>query len=261
MWKFIENIGDKTIISIQSSFKLFYFIVLSFLHLVRPASYHPSFWMELVSHIYFTSIKLLPFFVMMAFLFGNVMIGIFIVVATKFNLFLQTGSIITTIIVGEFSPFFTAILLSLRSSTALNAKIALMKINNELEINNDDKVVFIDKLFLPYIVNGIISSLFLSIVFAVVMISSGYIFVLFYLNMDFYSYFFIIFDALEVREVLTLLIKSMVFGFFIMVIPIYSALQTTNSVEEIHISVLNGIGKLFLTLFVVEVLSLVLQSF
>jgi phospholipid/cholesterol/gamma-HCH transport system permease protein len=260
VWRFIESIGDKTLTFFQSSLNLLQFIALTLLYLVRPSSYHQSMRMMLVEQIYITAIKLLPFFLSMAFLFGSVIIGIIVILATKFNLLLQTGSIITTFVIGEFAPFFTALLLSLRASSVVNTDIALMKINNELERLEIDGTDIIDTIFLPRIISGIISSLFLSIVFASVMIVSGYIFVLLYSNMDFYSYFFLIFEALEIKDIVVLFIKSIVFGFFIMIIPIYTALQTTNSTSAVAISALNGMVRLFITLFFIEVLSLVLQS-
>ena len=260
MLKYIESIGDKTITSLHSFFDILRFTSLTLIHLVLPSSYHPAMRMVLVKQIYFTAITLLPLFLTMAFLFGSVIIGIIIILATKFNLLLETGSIITTFVIGEFAPFFTALLISLRSSTAVNTEIAVMKVNNELSTLESYGVDLIDYLFLPRIISGIVSALFLSIVFAVVMILSGYLFVLFYLNMDLYSYIFIIVDALEIKDVMILFIKSIAFGFFTMLIPIYSALQTANFNSAIPISVLNGMVKLFITLFFIEVLSLVLQS-
>jgi len=258
--RFIERVGEKTISSLFSFYDLLRFTSLSLIHLVLPSSYHPAMRMVLVKQIYFTAITLLPLFLTMAFLFGSVIIGVIIVLATKFNLLLETGSIITTFVIGEFAPFFTALLISLRSSTAVNTEIAVMKVNNELNTLESYGINLINYLFLPRIISGIVSSLFLSIVFAVIMILSGYLVVLFYLNMDLYSYAFLIVDALEIKDVVILFIKSSAFGFFTMIIPIYSALQTANSNSAIPISVLNGMVKLFITIFFIEVLSLVLQS-
>jgi len=51
----------------------------------------------------------------------------------------------------------------------------------------------------------------------------------------------------------------MAFGFVVMLIPIYSGLKATSAYTAIPISVLNGMVKLFIALFFIEVLSLLLQ--
>ncbi len=258
--KFVESVGDKTINSLYSIYEALKFSFLCLVHLLNPYSYNSAMRMVLVKQIYFTAVTILPLFIIMAFIFGSVIIGIVIVIATKLNLQLQTGSIIVTFVVNEFAPFFTALLIALRSGTAVNTEIAVMKVNNELNTLEGYKIDIIDYLFLPRIISGIVSSVFLSFIFASIMIMSGYLFTLFYLNMDLHAYSSLILDAIEVRNIIILLLKSVAFGFFIMLIPIYSGLKTAHTNVAIPISVLNGMVKLFIAIFFIEVLSLVLQS-
>jgi len=79
------------------------------------------------------------------------------------------------------------------------------------------------------------------------------------MNMDFHTYKFLLISAIEVKDIVVLLVKSIAFGFVTMLIPIYSGLKTGSSYTAIPISVLNGMVKLFIALFFIEVLSLVLQ--
>ncbi len=78
--------------------------------------------------------------------------------------------------------------------------------------------------------------------------------------MDFHTYKYLLINAIEVKDLVILLVKSMAFGFVTMLIPIYSGLKTTSAYTAIPISVLNGMVKLFVALFFIEVLSLLLQS-
>jgi len=151
-------------------------------------------------------------------------------------------------------------LISLRSGTAINTEIAVMNVNKELNTLREYKIDLIDYLFLPRIISGMISVTSLSIVFAIIMLSSGYLFTLFYMNMDLYTYKNLLFGAVEVKDVVVLVLKGLAFGFVITLIPIYSGLKTTNSYTAIPISVLNGMVKLFIAIFLIEVLSLVIQS-
>ena len=63
-----------------------------------------------------------------------------------------------------------------------------------------------------------------------------------------------------VNDLLVLLFKGVSFGVVIMLIPIYSGLKTQNSYSNIPISVLNGMVKLFVYIFFIEVVSLLIQA-
>jgi len=229
-------------------------------HLINPKSYNSAMRMVLTKQIYFTAVGIIPLFIMMAFLFGSIIIGVVISLATQYNLQDKIGSIIITFVIDEFSPFFTALLISLRSGTAINTEIAVMNVNKELNTLKTYNIDLIDYLFLPRIISGIISVTSLSILFAFIMLSSGYLYTLFFMNMDFHSYKLLLISAIEVKDIVLLLLKSIAFGFVTMLIPIYSGLKTANSYTAIPISVLNGMVKLFIALFFIEVLSLLLQS-
>ena len=260
MIRFIENIGEKTINSLSSFNEAFKFAFICLGHMLQPKSYNPAMRMVLTKQIYFTAVTIIPLFMMMAFIFGSIIIGVVISLATEYSLQDKIGSIIITFVLDEFSPFFTALLISLRSGTAVNTEIAVMNVNKELNTLRAYNINLIDYLFLPRIISGIVSVTSLSILFAIIMLSSGYIFTLFYMNMDLHTYKYLLLDAIEVKDIVVLLLKSIAFGFVIMLIPIYSGLKTANAYTAIPISVLNGMVKLFIAIFFIEVLSLVIQS-
>jgi len=260
MIKFIENIGDKTINIFHSIYEALKFTFLCLIHMINPKSYNPAMRMVLIKQIYFTAVTILPLFIVMASIFGSIIIGIVIVVATQYALQDKIGSIIVTFVINEFSPFFTALLISLRSSTAVNTEIAIMNVNKELNTLQEYDIDLIDYLFLPRIISGVISVTFLSILFALIMLSSGYLFTLFYMGMDLHIYTSLLLNAVEIKDLIVMLLKSIAFGFVIMLIPIYSGFHTGNSYSAIPISVLNGMVRLFIAIFFIEVLALLLQS-
>jgi phospholipid/cholesterol/gamma-HCH transport system permease protein len=195
----------------------------------------------------------------MAFLFGSIIIGVVIYLATEYSLQSEIGSIIITFVIDEFAPFFTTLLISLRSGAAVNTEIAVMNVNRELNTLREYKIDLIDYLFLPRIISGIFSIISLSIIFAIIMLSSGYMFTFLYMNMDFNTYRYLLLNAIELSDIVTLVVKSFAFGFIVMLIPIYSGLKTEGRYTAIPISVLNGMVRLFIALFSIEVLSLIIQ--
>lgn len=258
---FIEKLGEKTIQIFLSMLEMIRFILLILLHLISPKSYNPAMRMVLTKQIYFTAIGIIPVFTLLAFLFGSVIIGVVISLSTEYALQAEIGSIIITFVIDEFAPFFTALLISLRSGAAINTEIAIMNVNKELNTLKEYKIDLIDYLFLPRIISGVISVTSLSILFAIIMLGSGYVFTLFYMNMDFNTYKYLLLNAIEVSDLATLLLKSFAYGFVIMLIPIYSGLKTHNYSTAIPISVLNGMVRLFIAVFFIEVLSLIIQYF
>ncbi len=257
--KFVENIGTVSIRTAWSIYEAVRFAVICIAHMLRPKSYNPAMIMVLTKQIYFTAVEIIPFFIFLAILFGSIIIGFVVALAFDYSLQDRIGSIIVNFTLDEFAPFFTALLISLRSSTAVNTEIAVMKVNHELSTLEHFKIDLIDYLFIPRIFAGIISVTSLSLIFAIIMLSSGYIFTLFYLGMDLNSYIKMLISSIEVKDLVVLVSKSAAFGFVIMLIPIYSGLKTMQSYSAIPISVLNGMVKLFIAIFVIEVLSLLLQ--
>lgn len=256
---FIEKLGDRTITTFRSLFEVVQFILLVLLHLANPKSYNPAMRMVLTKQIYFTAIGIIPLFITMALLFGSVIIGVIIYLATAYSLQSEIGSIIITFVIDEFAPFFTALLISLRSGAAVNTEIAIMSVNRELHTLQEYKIDIIDYLFLPRIISGVISVISLSILFALIMLGSGYLFTFFYMHMDFNTYKYLLLGAIDLRDIVTLIVKSLAFGFVIMLIPIYSGLHTKREYTAVPISVLNGMIRLFIAIFLIEVLSLIIQ--
>ena len=256
----LQSIGERTIRSTYSLYEVVEFIFVCIIHMLNPNSYNPAMRMVLVKQIYFTAVGILPLFISMAVLFGSIIIGVVILLATEFSLQDNIGSIIITFVINEFSPFFTALLISLRSGAAVNTEIAVMNVNKELETLRAYDINLIDYLFLPRIISGMISVTALSIIFAIIMLSSGYLFTLLYMGMDFYTYSQLLINAIEINDLLILLFKGVSFGMLIMLIPIYSGLKTENSYTSIPVSVLNGMVKLFISIFFIEVVSLLIQA-
>ncbi len=257
---FIEKIGDTAIKYTSSLYEALKFAIICIVHMLIPSSYNPAMMMVITRQVYFTAVQIIPFFTFLAFLFGSVIIGFVVSLAFDYSLQDQIGSIIIHFTLDEFAPFFTALMISLRSSTAVNTEIAVMKVNNELRTLEHFKIDLIDYLFIPRIFAGMLSVTSLSLIFAIIMLASGYIFTLFYMGMDLASYIKMLISSIQVRDLAILLFKSLAFGFVIMLIPIYSGLKTMQNYSAIPISVLNGMMKLFIAIFAIEVLSLLLQS-
>jgi phospholipid/cholesterol/gamma-HCH transport system permease protein len=257
--KFFEYIGEKVLLFISDVFEALRFSYLCLTHLFLPSSYHSAMRSILVKQIYFTVIQILPSFLLLGFIFGSLIIGYVITLAVNYELSNQIGSIIIGFVFNEFAPLFTAFLIALRSGAAVNTEIAVMQVSGELNSLKEFNIGLIDYLFLPRIISGMISVVTLSLLFAMIMLIGGYFFSLLYMNMNLNTYLHTLFSSIEINNLFYLVGKSMAFGFVIMLIPIYSGLRTIKAFNAIPIAVLKGMVRLFIAIFIIEVLTLWLR--
>ncbi len=232
-----------------------YFSRLCILHLFLPSSYHPAMRSVLLKQIYFTVVEILPFFLFIGFLFGSLTVGYVIALAIEYGLKEQIGPMLIGFVFNEFAPIFTAILIALRSGAAVNTEIAVMQVSGELDTLKRFDIGLIDYLFLPRIISGIISTVTLAVLFAIIMLIGGYLFTLTFTGMDLHTYLNTLLVSVEVSNLFYLIGKSAAFGFVIMLIPIYNGLTTIKAFNAIPISVLKGMMHLFIAIFTIEVIS------
>ncbi len=252
---YFEYVGGQTLSLYSSISEALYFSSLCIIHLFSPSSYHPAMRSVLLKQIYFTVVQILPFFIFIGFFFGSLTVGYVITLAIQYGLKDQIGSMLIGFVFNEFAPLFTAILIALRSGAAVNTEIAVMQVSGELNTLKQFDIDLIDYLFLPRIISGMISSVALAVVFAIIMLAAGYFFVFLYMGMDLNSYINTLLTSIQIGNLGFLIVKSMAFGFVIMVIPIYSGLTTIKAFNAIPIAVLNGMVRLFIAIFTIEVFS------
>ena len=215
----------------------------------------------LVMQIFFTAYQLFAFFALLSVICGSIFIGIIFHAVKSLGLVQYLGDIIMGIVVLEISPLITVVLLALRSSSAINSEIAVMKVNREIDALESFKIDPTVYLFLPRIISFIISVTVLSSLFAIIVLFSGFIFssIIFEMSAGIFSE--MITKSISVFDIILFYIKTIVFGFFISVIPLYNGWKTQYRSTDIPVSVLRGMMGVFMSIVFVEVVSLVARFF
>ena len=231
-----------------------------FLRMFSPRTYNSAVRMVLVNQIYFTSVQILPLFLVVSACFGIVFIGVAGQSLRDIGLFEHFGNLLMDFVVTQFAPFITVLLIALRSGSAINTEIAVMKVNRELDTLKAFRINVITYLFIPRILNGIISVVLLSSLFSIVVLLSGLFSskILFGLSMG--DYTAILIDSASFSAIVIMLLKCATMGFFIVLIPIRFGMSATNELTSIPIAVLNGMVKVFIAIVIIEVFSLILTS-
>jgi phospholipid/cholesterol/gamma-HCH transport system permease protein len=224
--------------------------------LFQSKTYSSVAVMVLKNQIYFTAIQILPLFLTVAIIVGFLLIGIFVQILNELGLAAYLGRIIMGFVVTELAPFLTVLLLALRSSSAMNAEIATMKVNKELHTLEMFHIDIISYLFLPRVVSGVVSVVLLSGIFSIVVLVTGFVSSNLIFDMTLDAYANLLLNSAEISDILILLIKCFTFGFFITLIPIRSGLNASDDLTSIPVAVLNGMVKVFIAIIMIEVLTL-----
>jgi phospholipid/cholesterol/gamma-HCH transport system permease protein len=216
--------------------------------------------MVLINQIYFTSVQILPLFLAVAVIFGAIVIGIIGQYLINLGLFYYFGQLLMGFVVTEFAPFITVLLIALRSSSAINAEIAVMKVNKELNTLHVFRIDVINYLFLPRILSGILSIVLLSWLFSMIVLASGLIFSALLFDMSMNDYVTALLASAKFSDLIVMLIKCATMGFFIVMIPIRYGMRATDELTSIPVSVLQGMVNVFIAIMIIEVVSLIVMS-
>jgi phospholipid/cholesterol/gamma-HCH transport system permease protein len=253
------NIGRSAVNAFLSLSALFAFVVQVIFRLCRLRTYNSASRMVLISQLYFTAVQILPLFLFVAAVFGSLVNGMFFQVIKDLGLADYLGRLLMGFVVTEVSPFVTVLLIALRSSSAINAEIAVMKVNHELNTLNVFNIDLINYLFVPRILNGMISMVLLSSLFSLVVlaIGLGVSSVIFGTSVD--AYIDTLLDSASVFDMVVVLMKCATFGFFITLIPIRIGLSASMDLTSIPVAVLNGMVKVFIAIVIIEVASSIVR--
>ncbi len=224
-----------------------------------PGTYLYSVRKVIVRQIYFTSLQIIFPFVLTAIFTGFAFTSIFIVFVDITGLNEYFGNFFSNIILLEIAPLFIILFLSLRSGAAICTEIAVMKVNRETETLKTLGIDTIKYLFIPRIVGFTVSAFLLSILFVIIIISSGYLLSFFHFGTDFAIYFNMIARSMSWFAIVVTIVKIIIFAFFISFLAVYSGMQADYTNRSIPIAVLQGMVRIIFSIIIVEVLTLTLK--
>ncbi|HOO39823.1 MAG TPA: ABC transporter permease [Syntrophales bacterium] len=255
----IQYIGRKTIGICSAFSEMLVFSSRVLTRALKRKTYNSATKMVLINQLYFTSVQVLPLFLLISVIFGSLLVGSVFQAIKNLGLAEYLGKILMGSVVTELSPFVTVMLITLRSSSAINTEIAVMKVNKELKTLEAFQIDVIDYLFVPRVVSGILSVVFLSALFSIAVLSSGFLFLNLVFGMSADVYAGDLLNSASFSDILITLLKCVTFGFFITLIPIRQGLTASDELTSIPVSVLKGMVNVFIAMVIIEVLSLIIR--
>ncbi len=252
----IEGIGKGA----YSNFCMFRHTLLLSFHIVtqlfKRKTYNSASRMVFIHQFYFTSVQVLPLFIFTAVIFGTIVNGMAFQAIKNLGLTDYLGSLLMGFVVTEIAPFVTVLLIALRSSSAINTEIAVMKVNRELNTLNIFNIDPITYLLVPRILSGILSMVLLSSLFSILILAIGLFVSSAVFGMGVDDYIGVLLQSASLQDIIITLLKCGIFGFFIILIPILRGLDASEEdLTTIPVAVLTGMVRVFLAIVFIEVLS------
>ena len=185
-----------------------------------------------LEQVYFTAVQTLPIIILFAILIGSMIILQFSKVSGQSPL----GNIIALILIRDLGPTLTALLIILRSATAVTVEVSYMNVFNEMDALEMSGLDPLWVICVPRLVGITSAILSLFIVFDITAIVGGYgvVWLVTYTNLG--DNFFQIANNISVADIVVGIIKAILFGITITVICLYHGFKTKQHITQIPVA-------------------------
>lgn len=226
-------IGRKAIASIQHLIDLFAFTYRIFsMALSHPEAGRAIVGRVTVQQLYFTAVQALPVIIPIALLVGSMVIIQFARLSGQYDF----GRISVLLIIRELGPIITALLVILRSATAVTIEISYMRVLHELDAIEMAGMDPIRVVCLPRLMGITCAMLCLFVVFDLVSILGGYAIVWMVTYIPMTNYLHQIAKAITLTDILVGSIKAVFFGCAITVTCLYRGFEMKRQITEVPVA-------------------------
>lgn len=242
--------GRKTIALFNHLLNIFAFTYrLLELFITRPVPGRALIKKAVIEQIYFTAVQALPIIIPLALMVGTMLI----IQLTKLSGEIDLGKVTVVLIVRELGPIITALVVILRSATAVTIEIGCMTVFNEVEAL---EMVGVDPMrvvsFSRFV--GITTAvLCLFIVFDIVSIYGGYTIVWIATDVPMGAFLTLVGKAIIPSDLIVGLLKAVAFGISITVVALYHGFRTVKVVTMIPVSASKSAVECFFWCMIVNI--------
>jgi phospholipid/cholesterol/gamma-HCH transport system permease protein len=243
-------IGRKAIRSVNHLLDLFAFAYRIFaMALSRPQEGRVILGWVTVQQLYFTAVQALPVIIPIALLVGSMVIIQFAKLSGQYNF----GRISVLLIIRELGPIITALLVILRSATAVTIEISYMRVLHEIDAIEMAGMDPIRLVCLPRLVGITSAMVCLFIVFDLVSILGGYAIVWLVTYIPMGGYLHLIAKSITITDILVGLIKAVLFGITITVTSLYRGFELKKQITEVPVATSQSAIECFFYCLVINV--------
>jgi len=199
----------------------------------------------LVMQILFTAVEALGIISLISLSLGAVIIVQGITILPKFGQGNLIYTILIIVITRELGPILTAFIIIARSGTAIATELGNMVVSHEIEAYVSVGINPFSYLLVPRFLGVIFSMILLTVYFNLLGLFGSYIVTQFVKPIQFLEYFRSLLSTIEVVDIISSLIKSIVFGIIIGFIATYQGFQVQVASTEIPQIAIKAVGQGF----------------
>ena len=244
------RMGRKTIDFFNRILNLFAFSyrILSLLF-IHPKVGSALIQRVIIEQIYFTAVQALPILIPTALFIGCIQI----IQWTKLSGQVDLEKTIVFLVIREVGPFITALLVILRSATAVTVEISYMNVLHEMDALEMAGIDPFRIVCLPRLVGITSAILSLFIVFDIVSILGGYLILRTTTHIPLGNFLSQIAKAVSAADIWVGFIKAICFGFLITVISLYHGFRTHQQITRIPMATSRASVECFLCCLMVDI--------
>lgn len=255
----IESLGAKITGWFAVGYGTFAFLGRALLLLLDRATWNQATFDVVIKQVYFTAVQILHVFLGYALIISWLIVTIILSTAREFGLTEFAMEMTIRVLVLELLPFLTALFVALRSGSAINTEVALMRVNNELDALAHCKVPPMQFEFLPRLIGGVASVVALASLAGLLALLLAYLSIYGVSMAGFEAFTRTVAKIFDFRIVAGLAAKCALFGLAVTLIPVTAGLETPKKLFMVPVSVLRGMMRVFFAIVAIEVLSLALK--
>ena len=226
------HFGRKTLTSVHRILNLFAFTYRMFTSIItNPKEGRILVRRIALEQVYFTAVQALPVIIPFALIIGSMLIFQFARVSGQYDL----GKTAVLLIVRELGPIITALLVILRSATAVTIEISYMTVFHEIEAIEMTGLDPMRIICLPRLIGITSAILCLFIVFDIVSIIGGYAIVWMISQIPMGNFFGQLAKAISVSDITAGLVKAIFFGVTITATCLYHGFETKKQITMVPV--------------------------
>jgi phospholipid/cholesterol/gamma-HCH transport system permease protein len=244
------HIGRRTLQSLDRILELLAFTYRMLGLLFRPSKTGGALVRRVtVEQIYFTAVQALPILIPTALIIGCLQILQWAKLAGQLDL----GKTVVLLIVREVGPLITALLVILRSATAVTIEISYMNVLHEMDAIEMAGMDPLRIVCLPRLMGITSAILSLFAVFDLVAILGGYMVLWATTDIPLGNFLEQIGKAISASDILVGFFKAICFGITITVTCLYRGFQTRNQITDVPLATSKSAIECFLSCLVIDI--------
>ncbi|PIE75370.1 MAG: hypothetical protein CSA18_00350 [Deltaproteobacteria bacterium] len=210
----------------------------------------------IIEQIYFTAVQALWLIIPIALIIGTVFFLQFSKIASQYDF----GKIAVVVLMRETGPIVAAVLVILRSATAVTIEIGYMNVGKEMDFIQMSGVDPIALICIPRLVGITSAILCLFLVFDFVAVFGGYIVAWAMSDLSLSRFLGMLGRSITIGDTFAVLFKALSFGIIISVISIFRGFEVKKSLNEIPVKTSKSAVESFFYCFLFNILISILFS-